>query len=128
VKEQADVKAVKNSVKGLPFDQWAEQLRKTFNNDSIIRIRVEKGIFKQGDNKLVDREVFKQKVEVPQTKGYPIDAVFGKKLSAPKEFDDVRGLVTADYQDALEKEWIAQLRKKYPVTVYKEVLATVNKH
>ncbi len=128
VKEQADVKAVKNSVKGLPFDQWAEQLRKTFNNDSIIRIRVEKGIFKQGDNKLIDREVFKQKVEVPQTKGYPIDAVFGKKLSAPKEFDDVRGLVTADYQDALEKEWIAQLRKKYPVTVYKEVLATVNKH
>jgi peptidyl-prolyl cis-trans isomerase SurA len=128
VKEQADVKAVKNSVKGLPFDQWAEQLRKTFNNDSIIRIRVEKGIFKQGDNKLIDREVFKQKVEVPQTKGYHIDAVFGKKLSAPKEFDDVRGLVTADYQDALEKEWIAQLRKKYPVTVYKEVLATVNKH
>ena len=128
VKEQADVKAVKNSVKGLPFDQWAEQLRKTFNNDYIIRIRVEKGIFKQGDNKLIDREVFKQKVEVPQTKGYPIDAVFGKKLSAPKEFDDVRGLVTADYQDALEKEWIAQLRKKYPVTVYKEVLATVNKH
>lgn len=128
VKDQKDVKAVRNCVKSLPFDQWAEQLRKTFNNDSTIRIRVEKGIFKQGDNKLIDREIFKQNVEVPETKGYPIDATFGKKLTAPKEFEDVRGLVTADYQDALEKEWVAQLRKKYSVVVNKDVLATVNKH
>ena len=128
VKDQKDVKAVRDCVKNLPFDQWAEQLRKSFNNDSIIRIRVEKGLFKQGDNKLIDKEVFKQNVEVPATKGYPIDATFGKKLTAPKDFEDVRGLVTADYQEALEKEWVAQLRKKYQVSVNQDVLATVNKH
>lgn len=47
VEDKADVNAVKKSVKGLPFDQWADKLRTTFNNDSIIRIRVEKGIFKK---------------------------------------------------------------------------------
>ena len=128
VKDAADVKAVRNCVKGIPFDQWNEKLRKTFNNDSIIRIRVEKGIFKEGDNSLVDREVFKKTVEVKETKNYPIDAVYGKKLTAPKSFEDVRSLVTADYQDALEKEWVASLRKKYTVVVDPAVLATVNKH
>ena len=129
VKQQADVKAVKNCVKGVPFDKWAEKLRKTFNNDSIIRIRVEKGIFKKGDNALIDREVFKTKAEVKPLKDYPIDATFGKLLKkGPETYDDVRSLVTADYQDELEKEWVSQLRRKYPVTVNKEVLKTVNKH
>ena len=40
----------------------------------------------------------------------------------------MRGLVTADYQEMLEKQWVAELRKKYPVEVYRDVLETVNKH
>lgn len=128
VKDAADVKAVRDCVKSLPFDQWNEKLRATFNSDSVIRIRVEKGIFKEGDNKLIDREVFKKNVEVKETKNYPIDAVFGKKMTAPKSFEDVRNLVTADYQDVLEKEWVTSLRKKYSVVVDKAVLATVNNH
>lgn len=77
---------------------------------------------------MVDREVFKKNVEVKPTKDYPIDAVFGTKLKAPKEMSDVRGLVTSDYQEALEKEWVAELRKKYNVVINRDVLATVNKH
>ena len=129
VKDKADVKAVKNCVKGLAFDKWAEQLRTTFNADSVKRIRVEKGIFKQGDNPLVDRDVFKKKdAKVTPNKDYPIDATYGKVLKAPKEYSDVRGQVVADYQDQLEKEWVARLRQRYAVVVNKDVLATVNKH
>lgn len=129
VKDQADVKAVKNCVKGLAFDKWAERLRTTFNADSVKRIRVEKGIFKQGDNPLVDRDVFKKKdAKVTPNKDYPIDATYGKVLKAPKEYSDVRGQVVADYQDQLEKEWVARLRQRYAVVVNKDVLATVNKH
>lgn len=129
VKDQADVKAVRDCVKGLDFDEWADKLRKTFNNDSTIRIRVEKGLFKKGDNGLVDREVFGDAAAKAKTyKDYPIDAVYGKKLKAPKDYTDVKGLVTADYQDELEKEWVAELRKKYTVVVNKDVLATVNNH
>lgn len=128
VKEQADVEAVKDCVKDIPFSQWADKLRTTFNNDSVIRIRVEKGIFKQGDNAVVDKMVFKKDTTLTPVKNYPIDATFGKKLKAPKELDDVRGLVTADYQDMLEKAWVEQLRKRYDVVVNREVLATVNNH
>lgn len=129
VKELADVKAVQKSVKGKPFGEWAEILRNTFNKDSVIRIRVEKGLFKKGDNALVDKMVFHKDTTVQTLKDYPYDATFGKVLKkGPENYSDVKALVIADYQDELEKEWVAALRKKYPVVVDEKVLATVNKH
>ncbi|MBR4897900.1 MAG: peptidylprolyl isomerase [Prevotella sp.] len=129
VKEQADVKAVADCVKKLPFDQWAEKLRQTFNADSVIRIRVEKGIFKEGDNALVDSIVFKKDTTVSHLKDYPINAVYGKVLKkGPEDYTDVRGLVVADYQEMLEQQWVAELRRKYSFSVNKDVLQTVNKH
>ena len=127
VKDQTDVKAVKDCVKKLPFDQWAEALRTTFNADSVIRIRVEKGIFKKGDNALVDSLVFKKDTTVNHLKDYPIDAVYGKLLKkGPESYTDVRGLVVADYQEELEKEWVAELRRKYTWEVRQDVLRQVN--
>jgi len=129
VKVQSDVKAVADCVKKLKFDDWNEALRKTFNNDSILRIRVEKGLFKKGDNKLIDREVFKvADAKVDSVKGFPIDATYGKLIKAPQSYADVRGLVTADLQDELEREWVAELRRRYTFTVNEDVLKTVNKH
>ena len=98
-----------------------------FNADSVIRIRVEKGIFKQGDNALIDSVVFKKDTTVTKVKDYPIDAVYGKVLKkGPEDYTDVRGQVVADYQEQLEKEWVAELRRKYTFEVYPEVLKTVN--
>ena len=125
VKVPEDVEAVKKSVKGLPFEKWAERLRTTFNNDSVIRIRVEKGIFKRGDNAYIDKLVFHKDTTTRQVKNYPIDDVYGKLIKKPENFEDVRGQVTADYQDMLEKQWVAELRKKYAVKVDEAVLATV---
>ena len=43
-----------------------------------------------------------------------------------RNFEDARGLAINDYQSVLEKEWIASLRKKYPIkvneTVFKKLL------
>ena len=129
VKDVSDIKAVQNSVKGKAFGEWAEILRNTFNNDSVIRIRVEKGIFKKGDNALIDKMVFRKDTTVQAVKDYPYDATFGKLLKkGPEDYTDVKALVIADYQEQLEKEWVAALRKKYAVVVDEKVLATVNKH
>ena len=59
-KSKADFKAAEKMVKKLPFTEWNEALRKAFNNDSTIRIKVERGLFKLGDNAVVDRDAFKQ--------------------------------------------------------------------
>ena len=124
-----DLKAVKKCVKKIPFDQWGDRLRSTFNNDSIIRIRAEKGVFKKGDNAFVDKMVFKKDTTVNNVEGYPFNGVYGKLLKkGPEDYRDVRALVVADYQDWLEKEWVAELRQRYKYTVDKDVLKTVNKH
>ncbi len=131
VKTQADVKAVKKCVKRLPFSQWAEALRQTFNPDSVIRIRVEQGIFKQGDSRLVDQQIFKTGFDKPVdvNPDYPIDAVYGKKLKKyPEDYTDVRAQVVADYQEWLEQQWVASLRQRFPVVIRQDVLKTVNRH
>ena len=58
-------------------------------------------------------------------KGFAEAAVYGKKLKAPKHYTDVEGLVVSDLQEKLEREWIADLRKRYPVVINKEVLKTI---
>ena len=129
VKTQEDVQAVADCVKDLPFEDWAEALRSTFNADSIIRIRVEKGIFKEGDHALVDQREFHKDTVATPVKDYPIDATFGKMLKdGPEDYTDVRALVVADYQEQMEKEWVAQLRRQYKFKVNKKVLKTVNIH
>lgn len=44
---------------------------------------------------------------------------------APKSLDEARGLITAAYQDQLEKDWVAEMRAKYPVTVDNSVLYSI---
>ena len=126
-KTVADIKNVQNAIKKVDFKDWADTLRKEFN-DSTVRIKVVKGIFKKGDNALIDKMVFGKDTTVKAVEEYPHDAVYGKLLKNPKSYLDVRDLVVSDYQEELEKQWVAELRRKYPVWVDKQVLSTVNKH
>ena len=125
-KDAADIKAVQKAVKGKKFDEWAQILRTTFNNDSVLRIRVNKGIFKKGDNGLVDKMEFGvADAKVKNIKGFPHTAVFGKKLTTPEEMSDVKALVVADYQEQMEKAWVEALRAKYPVEVNWELIEKI---
>ncbi len=46
---------------------------------------------------------------------------------SPKALSEARGYAVADYQDYLEKKWIMDLRKEYPVVVNEAVLKTLIK-
>lgn len=124
-RNQEDVDAVKKVLKGKKFDKWADILRSTFNNDSILRLRAEKGVFAKGDNALVDKEQYGLDKKPTALKDYPYDGTYGSIIKAPQQLDDVRGQVVADYQDALEKAWVAQLRKRYTVIVNDDIVATI---
>ncbi|MCD6200663.1 MAG: peptidylprolyl isomerase [Bacteroidales bacterium] len=45
----------------------------------------------------------------------------------PQPLNQIRGVVTSDYQDYLEKKWIRELRTKYPVVVNRAVFARLEK-
>ena len=126
-RDEKDIDAVKKSVKGKPFSEWTETLRSTFNGDSILRIRVEKGIFKKGMNTLVDRYEYKDESVTPkEKKDYPYMATYGKMLKTPEELSDVAALVQADCQEAEEKAWLETLKKKYPVKIYWDEIKKIN--
>jgi len=106
-----------------------EKYLKTRLNDSIQHVKVEKGLYVQGENKAVDNQIFKTKDKYIPTADYPYFFVVGKLLkNKPEDFSDVRGLVTTDYQEYLEQTWIKSLRAKYPVTVDQNILKTVKKN
>lgn len=51
----------------------------------------------------------------------------GDSLNPYKPFEEVRAVVISQYQDKLEKEWVAELREKYPVKVDEEVFKAILK-
>ena len=128
-KEPADVKAVKKLVKKLPQDKWMGAIRETFNKDSIM-VRVERRVFKKGDNANIDKLAFKDKgAELKPVKNYPYVGIFGKVLKkGPAEWTDVANQVVSDYQRLKEDEFVAELRKRYTVEIDESVLKTVNNH
>lgn len=127
-KDAVTMAKAKKVLKGVAEDDYAKTVTSALNNDSVKLVRVEKGIFKQGDNANVDKLVFKQKTELKPMKDFPATDVFGKTAKAPRSVKDVRGQVTTDYQNMMEKQWVNELRKKFSVEVYEDVVKTVNKH
>ena len=125
VKEVGDVKKVTKALKKADFEKWGSILEKQFNQNGEIRVKAEKGIFKQGDNAWIDSEIFKHGAPPAPLKDYPFSGVCGKKLKAPKTMSDVRKQVLSDYQEAMERQWIKELRAKYPVSINQNVLQTI---
>ncbi len=82
--------------------------------------------YEKKDNAMVDAN-WKQGVSDNQTVNGKVVFVDVKQIlqPSPKKLDDVRGMVTTDYQNYLMTQWLTDLRAKYPVTVDQKVLAQV---
>lgn len=128
-RNKADVKAVKKALKKVPENKWTSVVRQQFNKDSVT-VKMEKRLFKQGENANVDVVALKVKTAEPKPmEGFPYMAVVGEKLKkGPTRWTQVSAAVVSDYQRMREEEFVARLREKYTVEVDKDVLSTVNKH
>ena len=125
-KDEATAKTIKKAIKKMNPDSVANYIRTQINNDSVTFATVERGLWKKGENSYVDLIEFKVKdVQIDVNEELPITIVVGKILKAPEVYTDVRGVITTDYQNYLEKIWIESLRKKYTVVINQEVLNTL---
>jgi peptidyl-prolyl cis-trans isomerase SurA len=91
-----------------------------------IKMNVSRRIY-QKEDKLPEGMtwVAGQKADLPDGKGFmSVEKIIPP---APKSLEETRGYIIADYQDQLEKEWVASLRKKYPVKVNEGVLKSLVK-
>lgn len=126
VRNYNDVKKALQVLEKTPSSQWKSALERTFNKDSEEGIKIEEGLFLPGDHPLVDRNIFHAGIRPSPYLGFHVGATHGKLLKkGPETYEDVRSLVLADYLEYLEREWVSSLRKRYPTTVDKNVLATI---
>ena len=115
---QADLRTMRANSETL--DSITMRLHKKYNTD----IKMERMTpMAQGENKVVDYLFFNG----PQPDGkYPVAFVLdGSLIDQPQELNDVRGQVTSDYQEVLEKRWNDELAAKYPVKINKKVLKQI---
>lgn len=127
-KSQKLLSDAQNFLKKYSTEEGIVAFNQSLPKDSLKSMRIRFGVFKEGEDAHVDYFAFKKAAPTTQNKFFPFSGISGKVLSSPKIYSDVKAQVTSDYQDEKEKEWVEGLRKKYPFTVNKEVLSTVNNH
>lgn len=115
-------KAFTDSVGKPNPDTFVSEVNKRFGRD----VKVERVIAGQGDNAITDYLGFgAEKPESGNSRWTYYYAVDGQILDTPQEAIDVKGAVTTDYQGELERQWLEELRAKYPVKIDKKVLKQV---
>lgn len=104
----------------VPAQKIAEVMQQRFGRD----VKVERVIAAKGENAITDYLGFgAEKPAKPASQRWQSYAAFrGRVIDQPEEASDVRGTVVADYQAALEKEWLERLHKEIPVKINQKVL------
>lgn len=124
-KDAASVKPLRKMLKKNLDGEWKRLVKQEFNKDSVIVIVSGPYIAKEGDNRYVDKLVFKSKSDVKARDGFPHAGYAGKVLKRPQSYTDVKAAVQEDYQASLEKAWVERLRKQFPYSIDEAVLGTV---
>ena len=105
------------------FSTSKKALEAQFNEKTALTLQVTDGLFQKGEQAVLDSVEWKPGNYTVQKDGR-INYIVITRIDTPrnKTFEEARGLAISDYQSYLEKEWIAQLKKKYPVTVNEDEL------
>ena len=113
---------------------WSDEklLSKLNKKDSTAVIVLDNDLCEKGVKLTIDRLISDN--NIPEEKGFSkilidneesIITIIDVIAPAPKSLGDARGIITADYQNFLEKEWLKELREKYNIVVHEEVLKTI---
>ncbi len=100
------------------------------NNIAPLSLQINSKKFVNGENEYIDAVNWKVGIagDIKTEDGsYVIVDIHEVLPSEIKAFDQTRGKVISDYQNALEQDWITSLRNKYNVSINKEVLYTLIK-
>lgn len=123
--DKKTAKAAKKMLKKLPWAEWESILQKTLNASGEEKVQIESGLFAEGDNKYIDKLVFK-KGDFTSDKSKPFTIAVGRKEKAPDSYTEVLDAVRKDYQNYLSTRWIEHLKESGKVEINQEVLKTVN--
>lgn len=124
--KNALLKAIDNNKKQLNIDEILQSI----NKKATCLTKKDTKLISKGDMPGIDKIAFNEDKNL--NKKYTvfddkklIIYINGMVPPQPKQLNETKGVVTADYQSYLEKQWIDELRKKYVVKVNQDVLKQV---
>lgn len=97
----------------------------TLTEADVKRFKIFTGhrAYEKGENKAVDKIAWAMGLHETEVDGMYYLVEVDRLLPAGiKSFDEARALVISDFQDEMEKKWVAQLRSRYPVKINKKVV------
>ncbi len=104
-----------------------EKLLATHNKKNPLTLKINSGKYEAGSNAVV--ELFEKKTGVSEVREHNGQFVFLRinALLEPsvKPLSEIRGLVTSDYQQHLEREWIKDLESRYKVVVNSDTFNSI---
>lgn len=122
-KDEATAKKVRKMLKQ---KKTMKEILDELNKDSQLNVTAEHKLYTKGESDIVDRNwkagTSKNESVDGRVKFVVVDHIEAER---PKTLQEARGAVTTDYQNQLDKEWVAALKAKYQVTVNREVLKMV---
>ena len=103
------------------------KLQAKVNKKSSLNMDVKEGLYLKGDNVYVDQVEWVVGVSDLIDDNENVKVVYIKEVIEPqvKALSEAKGLITSDYQDALEQAWLAELSAKYKVEINNYVLDLV---
>lgn len=90
------------------------------NKNSELKVRLRQGVYENDDEEILSKVVWNdQWISKPVLLNdkYYVTQVNELIPAGPKKIEDSKGIVIADYQNFLDKEWIKVLRSKYSFQV-----------
>ena len=104
-----------------------DTLMERINKSSQLNLQIKSGKFVKGENDIIDMIKWTPGISADMNHDKQVVFVNVKKIipNSPKNLDEAKGLITADYQNQLEKEWISSLRSKYKFTIYQDVVNSI---
>lgn len=122
IKDEKLVKKISKTAKNPKKDG---KLLAEYNKSDALMVKI--------DHKTLEKSDAAWIANIPWKKGvynigrendrYKVVRVNKTLASAPKELNEVLGVVTSDYQNSLEATWLEQLKQKYPITLFEENIA-----
>ncbi|MCD6069064.1 MAG: PpiC-type peptidyl-prolyl cis-trans isomerase [Bacteroidetes bacterium] len=96
------------------------------NKKTQLNLSAETVTYIKGENKMVDANWKTGISDDIKQDGKVYILVVNKIMDkSPKQLNEAKGMVTADYQNYLEKDWLSNIRNNHKIVVKEEVLGTI---
>ncbi|MBP9067969.1 MAG: peptidylprolyl isomerase [Bacteroidia bacterium] len=106
-----------------------KEILEVANKTSQLNLSIENIFYLKNERPIVNENwkagIVAKDFEDPNEKKTVVIVVNKILPVSPKTLPECRGMVTADYQNHLETEWLNYLKNKYKVTINEDVLKTV---